>query len=77
MDYVQKNTEVRKTRIGFSRDLFNLYIKMILSRLEVLSEFIIGEDDVNNIWYTDDTVAAEGTEWKLQENEEKLLEEIK
>lgn len=41
---------------------------MILSRLEFLSEFIIGEDDVNNIRYTNDTVAAEGTEEKLQEH---------
>lgn len=53
-------------------DLFNSYIEAVLGELEVLSGFITGGHNLNNIRYADDTVLIADTKRKLQNLLQKL-----
>lgn len=48
-----KYTKLEK---GVRQDLFNFYNELLLWKLEVLPEFIIGQHNLNNMWYADNTM---------------------
>lgn len=57
----------------FSLDLFNVFIEMILSGLEVLARFIIGRHNLNNINYAEYTVLMVDSQRKLKELLDKII----
>lgn len=53
-----------KIEMGVSKDapFFGLYSEGFLRDLDVLTGFIIGENNLNNVKYTDDTILMTDTE---------------
>lgn len=61
-----KQTQIERERWVFLPDLFNWYSKPILNKLGVLSRFIIGWRNLNNISQADNTIIISDLEGKLK-----------
>lgn len=62
---ISLDTDSNKQKISFLTSLFKLYSETILRGLEVIPGFVIGERNLNNIYYVDETVLIADSERTL------------
>ena len=70
-DWIKIGREVRQGYV-LSPDLFSLHSQVVIDAMVNMEGVAVGELNINNIWYADDTVLIANTEDTLQRLVDKL-----